>query len=234
MFRKVHTIKGEARAFDLTELGRSATELEDFLEVLRSRARNLATPPTPDDRQQLGQKLADLVQATEAAALLLIEASPIGPAILEQVTVRRPDLDRVVELARAQGGALYGAVQRLAARPFGEALLYLNEGVPSWGERYGKLLTFEAEGRDVAIPPELMRVLPATLNHLARNAVAHGVETPQERQAGGSQRERRCASKRAEPGTRSRCCSATTAAASTVPRSAQRLAPLARAAATKS
>jgi two-component system, chemotaxis family, sensor kinase CheA len=182
IFRKVHTIKGEARAFDLTELGRSSAVLEDYLELLRSRARNLSRLPSPEDRQELADKLAEVVRATDAAATLIVEASPIGPAILEQVTVRRSDLDRVVEIAELQGGAIYGAVRRLAARPFGESLLYLTEAVPSWGERYGKLVVLDVEGRDVAIPLELTRVLPAALTHLARNAVAHGIETPQERQ----------------------------------------------------
>jgi chemotaxis protein histidine kinase CheA len=131
----------------------------------------------------LRDRLSAVEQATFAAGKLLMQASPIGAAILEQVTVRRPDLDRVLELAGGSGSELGQAVRRLAARPFGEALLYLTEAVPSWGQRYGKEIALEVTGREVRVPLELARVLPGVMTHLARNAVAHGIETPAERRS---------------------------------------------------
>jgi chemotaxis protein histidine kinase CheA len=116
---------------------------------------------------------------------MLIEASPIGPAIIEQITVRRPDLEAVLALVGPGQAALHKAVHRLAARPFGECLIYLGEAVPNWAERCGKRVELVVEGRDVPVPMELARVLPAVMTHLARNAVAHGIEPVDERQAGG-------------------------------------------------
>jgi chemotaxis protein histidine kinase CheA len=184
MFRQVHTIQGEARAFDLGQLGNAARAFEDYLALLRSRLRT-AVAPTDDDRRVLAGHLSATLAALEGAVTLLVEASPIGPAIVEQVTVRRPDLERVLGLARGRNDELGEAIERLAARPFGEALLYLSEAVPSWAERYGRRVALEVEGRDTPIPPALARALPPALTHLARNAVVHGIEPATEREAAG-------------------------------------------------
>lgn len=181
IFRQIHTIKGEARAFDLDELERTSMLLEDYLALLRSRLQKHESPPNEEDLQILRERLANVEAAVDSAGTLLMQASPIGAAILEQVTVRRPELARVLELSAGSRSELGDAVQRLAARPFGEALLYLTEAVPSWGQRYGKEIALEVAGREVSVPLALASVLPAVLTHLARNAVAHGIETPAER-----------------------------------------------------
>lgn len=185
MFRQIHTIKGEARAFDLGELESSAMLLEDYLALLRSRLKQHDSEPLPDDAQVLRERLTAVELSVDTAGSLLMQASPIGSAILEQVTVLRPDLRRVLDLAGSSTSELGHAVRRLAARPFGEALLYLTEAVPSWGQRYGKEIALEVTGREVRVPLALASVLPAVLTHLARNSVAHGIETPAERRSLG-------------------------------------------------
>ncbi|MFX8887329.1 chemotaxis protein CheA, partial [Acinetobacter baumannii] len=57
----------------------------------------------------------------------------------------------------------------------------LRDRVAVWAKSEGKQARLVVEGRDVAIPPELARVLGGVLTHLARNAVAHGIEPPDER-----------------------------------------------------
>ncbi len=185
IFRQIHTVKGEARAFDLAELDAAGTSLEDYLALLRSRLQNHEASPGAADLEILRERLASVERAIGSASVLLTQASPIGAAILEQVTVRRPDLAKVLELAGESRTALGDAVRRLAARPFGEALLYLTEAVPNWGLRYGKQIALEVSGRKVPIPMSLSRVLPSVMTHLARNAVAHGIESVAERVALG-------------------------------------------------
>jgi two-component system chemotaxis sensor kinase CheA len=185
LFGQIHTVKGEARAFDLSELDAAANFLEDYLALLRSRLRRHDLPPAGNDLAILHERLSSVERAIAAARTLLVEASPIGAAIVEQVTVRRSDLDRLVALAGKPSTEIGRAVERLTARPFGEALLYLSEAVPSWAERYGKQVVLEVSGRDVGIPLRLARLLPPTLTHLARNAVAHGIETPLDREHAG-------------------------------------------------
>ena len=38
------------------------------------------------------------------------------------------------------------------------------------------------EGKDVLIPPGLMRILPGCLTHMVRNCLAHGIEDPEKRE----------------------------------------------------
>jgi HPt (histidine-containing phosphotransfer) domain-containing protein/HAMP domain-containing protein len=185
MFRAVHTIKGEARSFDLGELEASAEVLEDLLEQQRHRSRRGAGAVEAADRAELLARLQDLDLATGHAEELLVEASPIGRAILDQVTVRRSDLARLTDVVGPRQDDLGRIVQRLASRPFGEAVLYLVDAVPNWAEREGKRTQLVIEGRDAPVPPALARVLPAVLTHLARNAVTHGIERVELREASG-------------------------------------------------
>ncbi|MBM4363576.1 MAG: hypothetical protein FJ104_12920 [Deltaproteobacteria bacterium] len=121
----------------------------------------------------------------EAAADSVVQASPIGADILEQVTVRRSDVAELGRLAVDRTDRLGEVARRLVARPFGEAVLAVVDGAPRWAERDGRALRVEVEGREVRVPPALAAVLPSVITHLARNAVAHGVERPDERVAAG-------------------------------------------------
>ena len=185
MFRQIHTIKGEARAFDLKRLERTSAALEDQLSLMRTRLRSPDVEELTEDLSNVKQQLRDVEFAIEAAHIMLIEASPIGPAIVEQITVRRPDLEQVIALTSEHHGPLWKAVCRLAARPFGECLIYLGEAVPAWAQRYGKAVSLIVEGRDIPVPIGLSKVLPGVMTHLARNAVAHGIESVEARRSAG-------------------------------------------------
>jgi chemotaxis protein histidine kinase CheA len=105
----------------------------------------------------------------------------VGSAILDQITVRRTDVTRLGELVGPQGGEAAEIVRRLAARPFGEVLAPLLERVPRWAEREGKRARLEIDGREASIPSDLARLLPGVFLHLVRNAIAHGIESPDAR-----------------------------------------------------
>jgi len=184
-FHHAHTIKGEARAFDLGALGTEASLLEDKVAELRRWLRERAAAPPRPLLAELGECLDRTERAVQRAAELLVEASPIGPAILEQVTVRRSDIDALLTLAGERRDQLGRVVSRLASRPFGESTFNLAEAVVQWATRSGKRARLACEGGDVMVPPALARVLPGVLSHLVRNAVAHGIEAPEERQRAG-------------------------------------------------
>ena len=71
---------------------------------------------------------------------------------------------------------------RLASRPFGEAVGRLQDGIPAWAAQLEKRANFIVEGKDVMIPPGLMKVLPGCLTHMVRNCLAHGIEDPEKRE----------------------------------------------------
>lgn len=188
IFQHVHTIKGEARAFDLRALEIEAAAIEDRLAKFYGRSRD-------GDRVSLDRGLPDELaahldlaqQAIATARALFVEASPIGAAVLDQISVSRTALLEVCDLVSARSRArpnaapdeLARAVARLAARPFGESVASLIEGVPVWAKSMGKKAEIEVEGREVLLPPEVARVLSGVLTNIVRNAVAHGIERPE-------------------------------------------------------
>ena len=89
-------------------------------------------------------------------------------------------------------------------------------------EKTGKRIDFRMEGEETLLDRTIVERLAEPMIHLIRNAVDHGLETPEERSARGS---RRPAGSRSGPGTRGtawRSASSTTAAGSIGRRSSAR------------
>lgn len=189
MFRHVHTMKGEARAFDLRDLEAALESLEDTLSALRKNAAALSRQDVAEDAASaIRAGLFRAEAAIERTRADFVAASPIGSAALEQTTVQRSDLEAALAIALegGRGGdALAQAVARLGARPFGESLATIAERAPEWAARDGKRIELVIEGREVRLPPKLAAVLPGVMTHLVRNAVAHGVEGAADRLAAG-------------------------------------------------
>jgi two-component system, chemotaxis family, sensor kinase CheA len=180
-FGHVHTLRGEARLFGLDELVSWAEALEARLSQLR--ARTLADGGERVDVSDgpLGQEFERALALVDEAERLFVEASPIGRAVLEQVTVQRPDLAQLCQLAEHQGGELSLLAERVSARSLGEITAPLAERAARWAESVNKRARVEVDGREVRIPERLARLLGGTLTHLVKNAVAHGIESPDER-----------------------------------------------------
>ena len=184
LFRHVHTVKGEARAFDLRELESECQKLEEELDELRSLARGDGFATTGSVHGALTSRLTRAQEAIEKGCDVFVAASPIGRAALDQVTVQRTDIQELEELAAGHKAILH-IVERLAARPFGESTASLLDMTPTWGDKEGKRVRLDVEGREVRVPPRLARVLQGVLTHLVRNAIAHGIETAKLREEGG-------------------------------------------------
>jgi chemotaxis protein histidine kinase CheA len=189
IFRHVHTMKGEARAFDLLELEAAFEGLEDTLSSLRKNGEALADREVADDAASaLRAGLFRAEAAIDRTRQDFVAASPIGSAALEQASVQRSDLDSVLALAGDHDDELTRAIKRLAARPFGEALATIAERAPDWAAREGKRVELVVEGREVRIPPALSDVLAGVMTHLVRNSVAHGIESEDDRAIAGKNR----------------------------------------------
>jgi HAMP domain-containing protein/HPt (histidine-containing phosphotransfer) domain-containing protein len=179
VFRIVHTLRGEARTFDLTRFEEEASLAEEIL----------AEPSlTAEDRQELLSHLDGARDAIRAATEELVATSPIGRTILDQVTVRRSDLARVDELSAGRDDPLAQAAGLLTARPFGEIAFRQAGTVPPLAEKVGKQVRVDVEGKEVLLPAPVARVLGGALSALCRNAVAHGIERPALREERGKPR----------------------------------------------
>ncbi|WP_437799716.1 HAMP domain-containing protein [Sorangium sp. So ce693] len=181
LMQQLHTMKGEARSFDLERLADEIMALEDELSMVQARTRSEDRPSVEGRSASWRSRLTRVTDELTRAQETFVDASPVGSAILDQITVRRTDVTRLGELVGPQGGEAAEIVRRLAARPFGEVLAPLVERVPRWAEREGKRARLEIDGREASIPSDLARLLPGVLLHLVRNAIAHGIEPPDAR-----------------------------------------------------
>ncbi len=184
IFQRVHTVKGEARVFEQTELTSAAARLEDELSSLRSKI-GASGIESAVAWQSLEPKFREVQAALRTCEELLVEASPIGAAVLDQVTVRRQDLEQLQAARLEMNPQVSALVSRLASRPFGEMLFNLPGAVVRWAEELDKRVALDVQGRETLIPPELSGVLSGAVTHLVRNAVAHGIERPSERHKAG-------------------------------------------------
>ena len=193
LFQHAHTIKGEARAYELSELEGICKEMEDLLAAGREMLREANGPAVlpRNIQEELVRGVARARASIEAVRAGLVKASPIGRAVLDQIPVSRADVDGLREAAAQLassatpevGTLLRPIVDRLTSRPFGESTAHLVESVPTWAAGQGKRAQLVVEGRDVPIPSRLAKVLAGALTHMVRNAIAHGVEPPAERAA---------------------------------------------------
>jgi len=195
LFRHAHTVTGEARSFGQEHLENAMRAIEDRLAELRGVAAKEGRAAVDVERglalAEIGLAKAELERARET----FVEASPLGPAALDRVSVRRSDLDRVARLVETcewrlgvDAPVLRDVVSRLNARPFGEVAQIFVDAVPRWGEQAGKRVVFEVIGKDAPIPAEFAPVLRGALMHLVRNSIAHGIERPSDRTRQGKER----------------------------------------------
>ena len=183
VFRFVHTLRAEARSFDLGAVEQIALKLE--VELAGARHTPEQSPVRASARDKLLSGCSELGRELTTAEALFVESSPIGRRVLEQVTVSRED---VTALFRRYGGRkdeLGTLVARLAARPFGELLSALPDSVERWATKEGKRVELVVNGRETLVPAELSERLGGALSHLLRNAVAHGIEAPDQRREKG-------------------------------------------------
>jgi two-component system, chemotaxis family, sensor kinase CheA len=179
LFGFVHTLRAEARSFDLKSVEEIASGIELELGGVRH------APPDAvvwgAAAGKVGHALSRLAAALDQAEALFVQSSPIGRRVLEQVTVSRRDLDALVGRLQDRTDVLGELAARLSARPFGEVTSTLPDAVERWSTREGKRVELVIEGREALVPAPLAERLGGVLAHLVRNAIAHGIETPAER-----------------------------------------------------
>jgi chemotaxis protein histidine kinase CheA len=183
LYSFVHTLRAEARSFDLKAVEDIASGIELELGGVRHAPADAILRGAAAGK--VGAGLARLAAAFDQAETLFVQSSPIGRRVLEQVTVSRRDLDALVGRLSDRKDDLAELAARLVARPFGELTSTLPDAADRWGAREGKHLELVIEGRETLVPAALAERLGGVLAHLVRNAIAHGIETPSERRMRG-------------------------------------------------
>lgn len=80
---------------------------------------------------------------------------------------------------------LYGEVLNANMRPFHEGLVGLPRLVRDLATSLGKRVRLEIVGRSTLVDRDILRRLEAPINHGIRNAIDHGLESPDRRRAAG-------------------------------------------------
>lgn len=175
VFRDVHTVRAEARCFDLKSVDSALTQVEVQLADLRG---GRIVAPLEIEKMQtiLAEWLVTALGALDKAERQFIESSPIGREVLDQMTVRRSDVDRLLRLTAGRHDEVAQLARAMTARPFGETVVTVVDAAPRWAEHVGKRVQMEVSGAENRVPGRLAELLPGVLSHLVRNAIAHGIE----------------------------------------------------------
>ena len=152
----------------LQTLGDSLSQLRDMqqrLGELTERAwRSAPVKPLADELQSM----RDL--GNQAEQLLQVHATH-----LEQRCGDR----------RRTSSALYNEVIGSRMRPFIEGTIAFPRMIRDLSRSLGKQVRFELIGEQVTVDRDILRQLEAPLNHILRNCVDHGIDSPQERLTAG-------------------------------------------------
>ena len=121
----------------------------------------------------------------ERPTALLADARRRLAACRDLLSDRIGEFDRRTRDADDLGARLYREVISSRMRPFREGVQGLPRLVRDLARQLGKNVQLEIQGETTEVNRDILEKLDAPLNHLVRNALDHGFETPAERQAAG-------------------------------------------------
>jgi two-component system sensor histidine kinase and response regulator WspE len=127
----------------------------------------------------------------ERVARLVGEAQRALDDCRQALVERIADLDARSRHSEHLSGRLYDQVVSSRMRPFSDGTQGLARLVRDVARQLGKQARLEIDGRATEVDREILEDLEAPLNHLLRNALDHGIETPADRVAAGKAAEGR-------------------------------------------
>lgn len=152
------------------------------------------------------EALKSAIEEQAQAEVSAVKETTIRVAVgqLDQVTNLAQDLDRVrMELSRASAARhdplvmravrdlrlisaeLLEAVSIARTQPLSAAWSGLQRMVRDLSARCGKRVRLETESREIVLDKTILEAMKDPMIHILRNAVDHGIETPQARKAAG-------------------------------------------------
>ncbi|WP_028102920.1 hybrid sensor histidine kinase/response regulator [Pseudoduganella violaceinigra] len=120
--------------------------------------------------------------ALQEKALLAIQKSqPLKQFMLEHIT----DMENYERRLLTGSENMVDEVLSLRMRPFRDGIQHFPRMVRDLARSLGKDVVLQVEGEDTLVDRDILLRIESPLNHMLRNAVDHGMETPQERAAAG-------------------------------------------------
>jgi two-component system chemotaxis sensor kinase CheA len=197
LFRNMHTIKGNARTYNLQHLTNVVHETEQSYHELR-----LPDSRREWDQDDLMQELARVREALENYARINEESLGRNGSAQRAGMASRPLADRsrireALSLVEASGSAdlqellaMRDAVRRTLSQPesesIGEALSGVIASLPSLAMELGKEpAAVRIQDNGYRVCSEAVDVISNVFTHLMRNAIDHGIEPAEVRRALG-------------------------------------------------
>ncbi len=149
----------------LLELKKNHIELFNILEGLR---------------ETLARKEKD-----EHARELLLDAREKAKECTLNLADRLSKLEIFTSTSATLSDRLYHEVIGVRMRPFADGVGGFARMVRDLAREMGKKVGFDIIGKSTEVDRDILEKLDAPLNHLLRNAVDHGIETPEERLVAG-------------------------------------------------
>ena len=131
-------------------------------------------------REQLPQQ-----QLNDHARTALTEAQQRVLDCRQFLTQRLAEIDNFDRRATHLSHRLYDGTLACHMRPFADGMQAFPRMVRDLARELGKQLRLDIAGQDTQVDRNILERLDAPLGHLLRNALDHGIETPEERLAAG-------------------------------------------------
>jgi len=159
--RAIHTMKGNAGCFGLTELAALIHSLEDAA--------------------QLDGAVVDRIER-ELVAFLAANYDVLG--ILPddhpgRIVIGSSDLEALASASSL--AAVAGWIRNIKRRPVSALLAPFEDMVRRLAERCDKRVELAIEGRELRVDPDVLAPIVRELGHLVRNAIDHGIELEEDR-----------------------------------------------------
>jgi two-component system sensor histidine kinase and response regulator WspE len=162
---------------------------ETLVEARRLAGQAGALEPLRRQARELAEDVERLAGANGAASPAAVALKLGLERLRERIGVQGDALETTARRTEDLAERLYGEVLASRMRPFGDVLGGFPRLVRDVAKELEKRVRFEVHGRDVLVDRDILERLEAPLNHLLRNALDHGLETPQVRTAAGKQAE---------------------------------------------
>jgi two-component system sensor histidine kinase and response regulator WspE len=121
----------------------------------------------------------------EAARVALVDAQQRMAECREHLAHRLDELERSDQQATMLAHRLYDQALSIRMRPFADGIGAFPRMVRDLGRSLGKDVTLDVVGERTQVDRDILEKLEAPLGHMLRNALDHGIETPDQRVIAG-------------------------------------------------
>ncbi|MBM1201210.1 hybrid sensor histidine kinase/response regulator [Pseudomonas fragi] len=156
--------------------------LKPFLVTLQRLKRMQSTNLRAMDTLNEHLKVAGISHEAEQA---LVDARQMLTESQHLLGEQTAELDEFCWQAGQRAQLLYDTALACRMRPFADVLVGQERMVRDLGRALGKQIRLEIEGEKTQVDRDVLEKLEAPLIHLLRNAVDHGIETPEQRLLAG-------------------------------------------------